>query len=111
MTLHKITAPVPGYTGVVAGVALANGVGETSDEGVLAYFHRHRYKVEAVEQAPEEDGGQGGGEQPPARPAKSASKADWLAYAVAQGMPEEEAEAATRDQLVERYAPADGGDA
>lgn len=41
------------------------------------------------------------------RPAKSASKADWLAYAVQEGMDEDEAEKATRDELAARYA--DGG--
>jgi hypothetical protein len=42
------------------------------------------------------------------RPAKSASKADWVAYAVAQGLDEEAAEKATRDELAAKYA--DGGD-
>jgi len=37
-------------------------------------------------------------------PAKSASKADWKAYAQAQGMSDGDAETATRDDLVELYA-------
>lgn len=37
-------------------------------------------------------------------PAKSASKATWVDYAVTQGMPREDAEAATRDELAERYS-------
>ncbi|MER8219696.1 hypothetical protein ABTZ58_03680 [Streptomyces sp. NPDC094143] len=37
-------------------------------------------------------------------PAKSASKATWVDYAVAQGMPREDAEASTRDQLAEAYS-------
>lgn len=41
------------------------------------------------------------------RPTKSASKADWKAYAVDQGMDEDEAEKATRDELAAKYA--DGG--
>jgi len=41
------------------------------------------------------------------RPAKSASKADWVAYAVQEGMDEAEAEKATRDELAAKYA--DGG--
>ena len=36
-------------------------------------------------------------------PSKSASKAEWVAYAVSQGVPEAEAEAATRDELVARF--------
>lgn len=42
------------------------------------------------------------------RPAKSASTADWKAYAVSQGLDEEEAEKATRDELAAKYA--DGSD-
>jgi hypothetical protein len=42
------------------------------------------------------------------RPAKSASKADWKAYAISQGLDEADADAATRDELAARYA--DGGD-
>jgi hypothetical protein len=41
------------------------------------------------------------------RPAKSASKADWKAYAIQEGMDEAEAEKATRDELAAKYA--DGG--
>lgn len=41
------------------------------------------------------------------RPAKSASKADWKAYALQEGMDEDEAEKATRDELAAKYA--DGG--
>lgn len=41
------------------------------------------------------------------RPAKSASKADWKAYAVQEGMDEDEADKATRDELAAKYA--DGG--
>lgn len=41
-------------------------------------------------------------------PVKSASKADWKAYAVSQGIDEEAADKATRDELAAKYA--DGGD-
>lgn len=43
------------------------------------------------------------------RPAKSASKADWKAYAVQEGMDEAEADKATRDELAATYAEG-GGD-
>lgn len=36
-------------------------------------------------------------------PAKSASKADWVAHAVARGMTETDADARTKEQLVELY--------
>lgn len=41
----KVHTPVKGYTGVVAGVAFADGVGETTDKNALAYFARHGYQV------------------------------------------------------------------
>jgi hypothetical protein len=36
-------------------------------------------------------------------PAKSANKPEWEAYAVSQGMSEEDAHAATKDDLVEKF--------
>lgn len=36
-------------------------------------------------------------------PAKSANKPEWVAYAVTQGLSEDEANALTKEQLVERY--------
>ncbi len=44
--------------------------------------------------------------EPPAPagpPAKSAPKADWVAYAVAQGADEAEAEKTTKDELISAY--------
>jgi hypothetical protein len=38
------------------------------------------------------------------KPPASGSKADWVAYAVAQGMTVADAETATRDELAKRYA-------
>jgi hypothetical protein len=46
--------------------------------------------------------------EPLERPAKSASKADWKAYAVSQGMDADDADKATRDELAAKYT--DGGD-
>lgn len=39
----------------------------------------------------------------PTPPNKSASKADWEAFAVAQGMSEENAHGATKDELIDRF--------
>jgi hypothetical protein len=49
--------------------------------------------------APEGDNGPAALE----RPARSASKAEWIAYAVAQGAEQDDAEAATKEQLIEQY--------
>lgn len=43
------------------------------------------------------------------RPTKSASKADWKAYAIQEGMDAEEAEKATRDELAAKYTDGGGG--
>ncbi|MFE7029453.1 hypothetical protein ACFU9Y_04020 [Streptomyces sp. NPDC057621] len=51
--------------------------------------------AEEPEQAP--------GTEPADRPSKSASKKDWVAYAVSQGADEAEAESKTRDELAEAY--------
>jgi len=52
----KIHTPVKGFTGVVAGVTFADGVGETDDRAALAYFERHGYTVDAEPKAPFPDG-------------------------------------------------------
>ena len=45
--------------------------------------------------------------EPSGPPAKSAAKADWVAYAVSQGVEQDEAEGLKRDELVALF---DGGD-
>lgn len=54
----KITAPVKGYNGIVAGVHFSNGTAETDNPGALAYFRRHGYGV--ASQTPAAAGGQRG---------------------------------------------------
>jgi hypothetical protein len=41
------------------------------------------------------------------KPAAHGTKADWKAYAIAQGMPEAEADGMTRDQLIHEYRDRD----
>jgi len=53
-----------------------------------------------AEQAAKE---RGAGDSEKDTPAKSASKADWVEYAVEQGADEDEAEAKTRDELIAEY--------
>lgn len=54
------------------------------------------------EPAPEPD-------DPVSRPAKSASKADWVAWAVANGAEQAEAEKATKDDLIAAYGQDEPG--
>lgn len=42
----KIHTPVKDFTGEVAGVAFAKGVGETDDPIALGYFERRGYTIE-----------------------------------------------------------------
>jgi hypothetical protein len=109
---YMITAPVPGFTGKVAGVDFAKGVAtiDTAVDGerrALEYFRRKAYRVEEVkaeEPAPEP----AADEKPPATgvPTRGSSKADWLTYVTSEAagdkrLTPEEAEAKTRDQLAE----------
>ncbi|UCR89252.1 hypothetical protein [Mycetocola spongiae] len=43
--MPKITTPVKGFVGEVAGVTFANGEAETTDETAIGYFERHGYTV------------------------------------------------------------------
>lgn len=43
--MAKITSPVEGFKGTVAGVTFDDGKGETDDKAALAYFRRHGYGV------------------------------------------------------------------
>ncbi|WP_130011998.1 hypothetical protein [Serinicoccus sediminis] len=59
----------------------------------------------APKAAPAPSGGDGGGSGGAGneRPNKSANAAEWKTYAIAKGIPQETVNAATRDQLVERF--------
>lgn len=127
MAKFRITAPLLGFTGVSAGVNFTNGVAEieapvlpslpvgteldrearrdrealAQDENLrrVAYFRAQGYGVEEIdldEPAADED-------DEPKPPARSASKADRVAYAITQGVDAEEADKLTRDQLAERF--------
>lgn len=45
--MATIQAPVEKFTGNVVGVQFTDGVGETEDDALLAYFGRHGYKIGA----------------------------------------------------------------
>lgn len=109
----RITTPVRGFRGEVAGVAFIDSKAEVDEDvhaRALAYFRRKGYHVEAIGElanaartelaAADEQAGE--------KPRKSASKAAWVAYAVSQGIPEGDTDNLTRDQLVELFATGDG---
>lgn len=112
MTKCRITTPVAGFTGVSVGVNFTDGVAEIDvpeDDKqhpmyrAVSYFLAQGYGVEEINEearAPESSSEPDASDKPPAR---SASKADWLAYAITQGVDADEADKLTRDQLAERF--------
>ena len=54
--MAKVFAPNKQYSGISAGVAFANGVGECANPYLLKWFKNHGYEVEKVEaeEVPEE---------------------------------------------------------
>ncbi|MEU7962370.1 hypothetical protein AB0D09_02705 [Streptomyces sp. NPDC049097] len=102
-------------------IRFVDGVYETSDPDALAQLRKFAadsgYRITETSPADEPGdqdppvggGGEGSGSGPEdvKPPARSASKADWKAYAIAQGVTEDEADKATRDELAARYL--DGG--
>ncbi len=103
----KITAPRP-VTAKVVGVAFVDGVAtvdEVQHRAAVAYFRRRGgYVVQAVDE-PQPSEAPAVEETPPAPepPTRSATKAEWKAYAISQGIAEADAEVMTRDQLAEKY--------
>lgn len=135
MTRYKVTAPNPRYSGEVAGLYFRDGSANAeypADQVALDYCRRRGYLVEAAdaegEALPERPGGENPdpdalppgddgtagdadepSEDPLSRPADYASKADWVAYAVDvdPGLTREAAEAATKNELIEKYGKDD----
>lgn len=84
-----ILHPDKGYSGPgPGGIEFEDGRAETDDPRVVAYCRNAGYLIDR------EDAD---------RPAKSATKREWVDHAVASGMDREEAEATTKDALIERW--------
>ena len=89
--MPKVTTPVEGFTGVVVGVSFTDGVGETEQEGALAYFRRHGYQIGE----PEEDGEV---VIPEGKPGKQWNKAQLAAFAEREGI--DLGDASTKDDML-----------
>ena len=94
-----VYAPDPEYTGEVAGVAFLNGKGrvDPSNRAALAYFSRRGYTVseEKAPVAPVEEPVE------VKRPAGNAPRAEWVTYAINQGLSEEDVAKANVKELQE----------
>lgn len=109
-TTWKISAPVETFTGEVAGCAFANGRYEgPAGIGAVNYFRGAGYSVERVDDEPTDPDteAEAEAEQPAVRaPAKSATKADWVAFVVEHhDVDQAAAEKLSRDQLAAQYGP------
>lgn len=110
MARYTITAPVATFRGDLAGLVFRDGAAEADserDRAALDYCRRRGYTVEPLDapaesgevEAEVEEGGSGG----PIRPRSSDPKADWVTYAISQGADADDAENATKAELVELY--------
>lgn len=112
MTKFKITAPVKGFRGDLAGLVFRDGAATadgSADAAALAYCRRRGYTVEPADEVEESAADAetaeeaDGGESTAVRPKDYAAKPEWVAYAVERGMDKADAEAATKDQLIAQY--------
>lgn len=131
MRTYRVTTPTAEYTGEIGGIHFVRGVavvdapaplssmrsladdetftraqlaereeiGQHAGYRAMAYFRQAGYLIEDITP----DAGPVPETETPVPPAKNASKDEWRAYAKAAGMPAEQADGLTRDQLVEHY--------
>lgn len=122
MTKYRIAAPETRFNGEFAGLVFRAGEASAetpADQAAVIYCQRRGYDVVAVGPEGETplDAEQSEASDPnasvddglevvvdePTRPADYAQKGDWVAYAVARGATEEDAQAATKNELIELY--------
>lgn len=108
MTIFEVTAPDEGFNGEVGGVRFDKGTATVDDAdagsfAALSYFRNtDGYKVAA--NGGTDTGGDGDGDLGEVkRPANTAAKPDWVAYAVALGADEAEAKDTNKDVLIAKY--------
>jgi hypothetical protein len=111
VTKHRVETPEPGHSGLVGGIYFQDGVAvvdDTTHANALGYMrgagyrvHEVAHEVAAPEVEPEPSALDG---SDTAKPKKAAPVGEWRAYATTQGMSVEDADALTKNQLVERFA-------
>jgi hypothetical protein len=129
MTRYKVTAPNPSYSGEFATLVFRRGEADAdtpADQVALDYCRRRGYDVTAVDEdgetlpeaqqpdedtpdpdaftpADEDDDELGVVVDEPTRPADYATKGEWVTYAIHRGATREDAEAATKNDLIDMY--------
>lgn len=117
VTVRTATDQGPRVVGLYQGAILPDDVPEESiqhhldNDMIVEVDEPARVEDEQPRLPNADDGGEPDGGEPdsgegskPEPPAKNASKADWVDYAVTQGMKRSEAEQASRDELAARFA-------
>lgn len=105
MAIVRVRTPEPGVNDTVGAVTFVDGAAQVDEDlhfAELRYFRGAGYGIDEPEEAPIEVDVDGDG-NPEELPKKSASTEVWRAFAVEHGMPEDEANSKTRDELVAHY--------
>lgn len=129
---YRITTPEPGWNGKVGTVVFANGVAECDadpDAAPLHYFRGQGYGVEELDDADQARPSDTAriaeleaelaalraaaaapaapsapsAPDAPRPPAQADNKDAWVAYAITQGVAEDDAKAMTKPELVDRF--------
>lgn len=128
MTKYRITAPEARFNGEFAGLVFRAGEASAetpADQAAVTYCQRRGYTVTAVDRDGEpvpgtepahvdntdpevetvDDDGLDVVVEAPTRPADYATKSDWVTYALSvdKSLTREDAEAATKNDLIEKY--------
>lgn len=104
MARLEIATPEAGFTGALGGITFVNGSTTVDSDrfpAEVAYCTARGYTITNLDELPPADvDGDGLVDELPKR---SATTEAWRQFAVEHGMSAEEADAMTRDQLVEHY--------
>ena len=103
-----VTAPAAGYTGDVGAVHFRDGVAEAdtvNHSAELTYMRNAGYLIDEPPEVEAPDDSAEPAEElaQPSKPKVAQPVADWRAYAVSKGLSVDEADAMTKNQLVERF--------
>ncbi|MFE4991421.1 hypothetical protein ACFRH4_08725 [Streptomyces mirabilis] len=82
---------------------LGEGLAQRFEKGELTHVNEDGSDYVSEDSSPQESLEPASTQEPPKKPNKASSKAEWVAWAVHQGVAQEEAESLTLAALIERY--------